>query len=223
MRNSASSSDSATCSNSSRDSRGRPSRSNHSSSPISPRMRSSSSSARRRTSSAVIGVPSSVRALVAHPLPHLRAGDLRRGGVLHQPVDARPRRCRAATSERYWMPTLTSLRRPASVIVARRRGDVEQLGRRRPARRRAGGRPGWAGRPAPRRSTPWRWERRRGARPRCRRSRRRPRAPCRRAPRRSRARWPPGPCGWGSAPPSRPSRARRAGGRSSPAARCRRA
>ena len=53
------------------------------------------------------------------------------------------------------MPTLTSLRRPSSVISPGGRRDVEQVGRRSPRRRRAGGRPGSGGRPGPRRTPPW--------------------------------------------------------------------
>ncbi len=145
-------------------------------------------------------------AAVADPLPHLRARDLGRRGVLHQSVD----RGGAVAAQ----PRGDVLDRHADVVaqaglrdLARRRGDVEQLGRadvdllaRAPdlvgplAEHRV--ELGLRGR-----------RRRRDGRPMCRRSRRRPRGACRARDGRDRqlVRLG-GRCATGSAPPCRPSR-----------------
>ena len=191
MRNSASSSASATCSNSARDSFGRPSAleplvvADLRADPLELLALQPPHELGRDRRAVVLE-----RAPVADPLPHLRARDLGGRRVLHQPVDAGG----AVAAQ----PRRDVLDADVDVVAQPGLGDVARAWRRRRAarrrrrrRRRAGGRPGWGARRGPRRTPPWRSAPSRGARPRCRRSRRPPRAPCRRAPPRSRARWPP--------------------------------
>ena len=127
VRKSTKSSARATCSKSSRESVGPALRDR-----TTRRRRSPRGSARappspaRRTRSAVTGRPSSSFDAVAHPLPHLRAGDLGRGRVLHQPVDRRPRRCRAATTRCTGCRRCTFAAQALLGDLARRRGDVER-------------------------------------------------------------------------------------------------
>ena len=63
----------------------------------------------------MIGVPSSVVTVLVDPLPDLRARDLGGRGILHEVVDRRPRRARAATTRCSGSPTETLSCTPASV------------------------------------------------------------------------------------------------------------
>ena len=136
--------DSATCSKISRVSSGRPF--SQVSSPTSARIFSISSSRILRTWSRS-NLP------WRDPLPDLRAGDLGRGGVLHQVVDAR----RAAAAE----PERDVLEADVDVAAQALLGDLAGRGRRRRAaararrrRRSAACRSGSGGRRAPRRTRP---------------------------------------------------------------------
>ena len=166
---------------------------------------------------------SRVNLLVADPLPDLRARDLGRRRVLHQVVDAG----RAAPAE----PERDVLEADGDVVAQAVLGDLARgatsrraAGRRSPRRRGAACRSGWACRPAPRRTPPAPSSTTSGCATQV------PSKPAfglallvLLARRRARSCWPPRPCATGSARPCRPSRTRRACGRSAPAAPCRRA